>query len=67
VACTKYVEALFKSEALATDLERLSKEIPDPKRHASSFEPAEEVKLLPLYPNDPDSKVLKVSATLNPK
>jgi hypothetical protein len=67
VACTEYTEALFKSEALTTDLEKLSKEIPDPKRHAGSFEPAEEVKLIPLCPNDPDGKVLKVSATLDPK
>jgi hypothetical protein len=66
VACTKYAKALFESIGLAVDLERLSKEIPDPKRHAGSFEPAEEVKLVPLSPSDPDGKVLKVSATLNP-
>jgi hypothetical protein len=54
VAYTEYVEALFESEALAADLEKLSKEIPDPKRHADSFEPAEEVKLVPLCPNDPE-------------
>jgi hypothetical protein len=31
MAYTKYTEALFESATLATDLERLSKEIPDPK------------------------------------
>jgi hypothetical protein len=67
VACTEYAEALFKSEALAADLEKISKEIPNPKRHAGSFEPAEEVKLVPLCPNDPDDKVLKVSVALDPK
>jgi hypothetical protein len=67
VACTEYAEALFESEALATDLEKLSKEIPDPKRHAGSFELAEEVKLILLGPNDPVGKVLKVSAALGPK
>jgi hypothetical protein len=67
VACTEYAEAFFESVALAADLERLSKEIPNPKHHAGSFELAEEVKLVPLSPNDPDSKVLKVSATLDPK
>jgi hypothetical protein len=67
VACTEYGEALFKSAALATDLERLSKDIPNPKRHADSFEPAEEVKLVPLSPNGPDGKALKVSAALDPK
>jgi hypothetical protein len=53
VACTEYAEALFESEALAADLEKLSKEIPDPKRHADSFEPAEEVKLVLLLPQRP--------------
>jgi hypothetical protein len=67
VACTEYAEALFESEALAADLERLSKEIPDPKHHASSFKLAEEVKLVLLCPNDPDGKVLNVSMALDPK
>jgi hypothetical protein len=67
VACTEYAEALFESTALPTDLERLSKEIPDPKRHAGSFKRVEEVKLILLNPNDPYGKVLKVSAALNPK
>jgi hypothetical protein len=67
VACTEYAEVLFESEALIADLERLSKEILDPKHHASSFEPAKEVKLIPLSPSDPDDKVLKVSAALDPK
>jgi hypothetical protein len=67
MTCTEYAEALFESEALAADLERLSKEIPDPKRHAGSFEPVEEVKLIRLSPSDPDGKVLKVSVALDPK
>jgi hypothetical protein len=67
VACTEYAEALFESEALAADLERLSKKILDPKHHAGSFELAEEVKLVLLCPNDPDGKVLNVSTTLDPK
>jgi hypothetical protein len=67
VACTEYVEALFESAALAVDLERLSKEIPDLKCHVDSFEPVEEVKLVPLSPNNPDGKALKVSAALDPK
>jgi hypothetical protein len=67
VDCTEYAEALFESATLAANLERLSKEIPDPKRHTGSFELVEEVKLVPLSPNDPDGKALKVSAALNPK
>jgi hypothetical protein len=67
MACTEYTEALFESVALAADLERLPKEIPNPKLHTGSFEPVEEVKLVPLSPNDPDGKALKVSAALDPK
>jgi hypothetical protein len=67
VACTEYAEALFESEALAANLERPSKETPHPKRHADSFELAEEVKLVPLSPNDPDDKMLRVSVALDPK
>jgi hypothetical protein len=65
VACTEFAKALF--EALAADLEKLSKEILDPKRHTGSFELAEEVKIIPLCLNDPDDIMLKVSAALNPK
>jgi hypothetical protein len=67
VACTEYAEALFESAALAVDLERLSKEIPDPKHHADNFKLTEQVKLVLLSPNDPDGKALKVSAALDPK
>jgi hypothetical protein len=41
VECVEYAEALAESEALITDLVRLSKEAPDAKRHAGNFEPAE--------------------------
>jgi hypothetical protein len=51
VECVEYAEALAKSEALIADLESLSKEAPDVKRHASNFEPAETVKSVPLNPN----------------
>ncbi len=37
----EYAEALAESEALIADLENLSKEVPDVKRHAGNFEPAE--------------------------
>jgi hypothetical protein len=45
----------------------LADEIPDPKRHAGSFEPAEDVKLVSLDPTDPKGKALSISATLDPK
>jgi hypothetical protein len=44
----EYAEALAESEALIADLESLSKEVPDAKRHAGNFEPAEAVKSVPL-------------------
>jgi hypothetical protein len=46
----EYAEALAKSEALIADLESLSKEAPDVKRHAGNFEPAKIVKSVPLDP-----------------
>jgi hypothetical protein len=55
--CVEYAEALVESEALIADLESLSKEVPDAKRHAGNFEPAEAVKSVPLDPsNDAPSK-----------
>jgi hypothetical protein len=51
----------------AANLDGLAKEIPDPKCHTGSFEPAEDVKLIPLDPASSDRRALKVSATLNPK
>jgi hypothetical protein len=50
VECMEYAEALAESEALIADLECLSKEVPDAKRHAGNFEPAEAVKSVPLDP-----------------
>jgi hypothetical protein len=50
VECVEYAEALAEYEALIADLERLSKEAPDVKRHASNFEPVETVKSVTLDP-----------------
>jgi hypothetical protein len=50
VECVEYAEALAESEALIVDLESLSIEVPDVKRHADSFEPAETVKSVPSTP-----------------
>jgi hypothetical protein len=51
---------------LVVNLDGFAKEIPDPKRHAGNFEPAD-VKLVPLDPTDPNGKTLSISATLDPK
>jgi hypothetical protein len=54
----EYAEALTESEALIADLEFLSKEVSDAKRHAGNFEPTEAVKSVSLDPsNDADKKV----------
>jgi hypothetical protein len=38
VECVEYAEALAESEALIADLECLSKEVPDAKRHTGNFD-----------------------------
>jgi hypothetical protein len=67
VECVKHGEAVLESVTLAANLDDLAKEIPDPKRHAGNFEPAEDVKLVPLDPTVPDGKALSISAALDPK
>jgi hypothetical protein len=67
VECVEYAEALAESEALITDLERLSKEAPDAKRHAGNFEPAEAVKSIPLDPSNDDGKQVRIGSELDPK
>jgi hypothetical protein len=60
-------EALAESEALIADLESLSKEVPDAKRHAGNFEPAEAVKSVPLDPSNDASKQVRIGSELDPK
>jgi hypothetical protein len=67
VECVEYAEALAKSEALIVDLECLSKEVPDAKRHAGNFEPAEAVKSVPLDPSNDASKQVWIDSELDPK
>jgi hypothetical protein len=67
VECVEHGEAILESATLAADLDSLAKEILDPKRHAGSFEPAQDVKLVPLDPANPDGRVLNVCASLDPK
>jgi hypothetical protein len=63
----EYAEALAESEALIADLECLSKEVPDAKRHAGNFEPAEAVKSVPLDPNNDAYKQVRIGSELDPK
>jgi hypothetical protein len=67
VECVEYAEALAESEALITDLGCLSKEVPDAKRHAGNFEPAEAVKSVPLDPSNNASKQVQIGSELDPK
>jgi hypothetical protein len=67
VECVEYVEALIESEALIVDLDSLSKEAPDPKRHAGNFESAEAVKSVSLDPSNDANKKVRISSELDPK
>jgi hypothetical protein len=67
VECVEYAEALAESEALIADLERLSKEVPDAKRHAGNFEPVEAVKSVSLDPSNDASKKVRIGSELDPK
>jgi hypothetical protein len=61
------VECVEYAEALIADLESLSKEAPDVKRHADNFEPAETVKSVPLDPSNDASKQIQIGSELDPK
>jgi hypothetical protein len=67
VECVEYAEAITESEALIADLECLSKEAPDAKRHAGNFEPVEAVKSVPLDPSDNANKKVWIGSELDPK
>jgi hypothetical protein len=61
------VECMEYAEALIADLESLSKEAPDAKRHAGNFEPAETIKSIPLDPSNDASKQIRIGSELDPK
>ena len=68
IECVERAEAQAEDEALTASLDKMVSEAMDSSHHhAASFEPAEGVKKVPLDPNCPDDKALKVSATLNSK
>jgi hypothetical protein len=67
VECVEYAEALAESQALIADLENLSKEVSDAKRHTGNFEPAEMVKSVPLDPSNDASKQVWIGSELDPK
>jgi hypothetical protein len=46
---------------------RAPKEVPDVKRHAGNFEPAETVKSVPLDPSSDATKQIRIGSELDPK
>ena len=67
VECIEYAEALAEAETLIANLDQFSGEVPDSKRRAGTFEPAEAIKLVPVDPACPDDRALRISATLDIK
>jgi hypothetical protein len=67
VECVEYVEAVVNSEALIADLENLAGEVPDAKKHANNFEPAEATKVVPLDPSGFGEKARQIGSQLEPK
>jgi hypothetical protein len=66
IECVEHGEAI-ETAKLALILEGLAAEAPEPKRHAGSFEPAEDTKKIPLDPSSSDEKALTISASLDDK
>jgi hypothetical protein len=60
-------ECLEYAEALIANLEHLSKEAPDAKRHAGNFKPVEAVKSVSLDPSSDASKKVQIGSELDPK
>jgi len=67
IDCVEYGETIENSTELASRLEALAAEAPEPKRHVGRFELAEGTKKIPLDPNRSDDKVLTISADLDPE
>jgi hypothetical protein len=57
----------YECEALIADLDCLSKEAPDAKRHTGNFEPAEAVKTVALDPSNNAGKKVRIDSELDPK
>jgi hypothetical protein len=63
----EYAEALAESEALIADMDCLSKEAPNVKRHTSNFKPAKAVKSVSLDPSNDAGKKVRIGFELDPK
>jgi Flp pilus assembly protein TadD len=64
----EHAKALVLDEVLVANLDKLvNEDLDSTAKHAGSFEAAEQTKEVPLNPAAPEGKVLRVSATLDPK
>jgi len=67
VECIEQAEALAESLPILTSLGDGDQDVPDPKCHAVSFEPAEETKLFFLDPGTSEGRAFRISSSLDPK
>jgi len=67
VECIEQAEALAESLSIITSLSDDDQDILDPKRHARSFEPTEETKLIFLDPEAAKGNALRIRSTLDPR
>jgi hypothetical protein len=65
--CCELAAMTISWEELMTIREAVAKNAPDSKRWAKAFEPMEGTKEVPVNPDDPNGKVLRVGADLSPK
>ena len=67
VECVKYGEVVESSTELASSLEALAAEAPEPKHLVRSFKSTEGTKKIPLDPSNSKCRVLTISADLDAK
>jgi hypothetical protein len=68
VECVEHTEVLALDEALMADMEKLAnKALGSPNKHSGSFEATEHTKAMPLDPNTPEGKMLRVSSSVDLK
>nr|XP_034595225.1 uncharacterized protein LOC117856898 [Setaria viridis] len=67
VKCCEYATAITIMSNLAVQLAKATEDRPDSKQPATSFEPTEGIKEVPLDPSSSDGRVVRISATLSPK
>jgi hypothetical protein len=67
VECCELTTTTIASEELAVIREETTKEAPDSKRSAGSFEPIEGTKEVLIDPSSPEGKVTRIGASLSPK